>query len=321
MRRPPTSSHLPPFESAITWRWKRLNRASPSSIERHFLTFPSRGFIGDNAATAIFEVAVVIDPATELAQRWAPIIRTLSKMKSVHLRLHFIPSLKILELPIKRFFRYSFDHEPTFDAFGMERTASVDFDSIPEDVLLTFAIDMQRSWLAFPQHSIHDLDNIRLADVPDREAGVKATLQLESIIVEGHAREMPSSAAPRGLQLELAPLAASNDSVKTNTIVMANLGYFQLKANPGLWSFSIREGKSSEVYAMESIGAQGWVSEGIEKTGNEIAVMTLEGVTMYPRLSRRAGQELTQLLDESQAVAKSEGGVVIGGLVDKFKTM
>ena len=116
--------------------------------------------------------------------------------------------------------------------------------------------------------------------------------------------------------------SASNESVKTNTIVMANLGYFQLKANPGLWEFKIREGKSSQVFEMDSIGAQGWVSEAVEKTGNEIAVMTLEGVTMYPRLSRRAGQEMTQLLDESQAVAKaSEGGVVIGGLVDKFKSM
>ena len=243
-------------------------------------------------------------------------------MNSVHLRLYFIPALKITELPVKRFFRYSFDHAPTFDALGGEKKASVDFDSIPEDLLLTFSIDMQRSWLAFPQQSVHDLDNIRLADIPDRAVGVKATLQLESIIVEGHARDMPTSAAPRGLQLELSPLAASNDSVKTNTIVMANLGYFQLKANPGLWEFKIREGKSSEVFVMDSIGAQGWVSEGVEKTGNEITVLTLEGVTMYPRLSRRAGQEMTQLLDESEgSVAKSGESEVIGGMVDKFKSM
>lgn len=33
-----------------------------------------------------------------------------------------------------------------------------------------------------------------------------------------------------------------------DTIVMANLGYFQLKANPGAWILRLREGRSSEIY-------------------------------------------------------------------------
>lgn len=110
------------------------------------------------------------------------------------------------ELPIKRFYQYSFPPTPTFDAIsGAESQPSVKFEGIPEDVLLTFATDLQQSWLAFPKTSVHDLDNIRLADLPSwsREEGVKAVLELESIIVEGHAREVPSSAPPRGLQVEL----------------------------------------------------------------------------------------------------------------------
>lgn len=35
----------------------------------------------------------------------------------------------------------------------------------------------------------------------------------------------------------------------TDTIVMQNNGYFQLRANPGLWSIGIKEGRSKELYS------------------------------------------------------------------------
>ena len=37
-----------------------------------------------------------------------------------------------------------------------------------------------------------------------------------------------------------------------DTIVMANLGYFQLKANPGVWYLNLREGKSRDIYQISS---------------------------------------------------------------------
>lgn len=38
-----------------------------------------------------------------------------------------------------------------------------------------------------------------------------------------------------------------------DTIVMANLGYFQLKANPGEWLLKLRQGRSSEIYDITSV--------------------------------------------------------------------
>lgn len=35
---------------------------------------------------------------------------------------------------------------------------------------------------------------------------------------------------------------------QVDTIVMANLGYFQLKANPGAMILRLREGRSSDIY-------------------------------------------------------------------------
>ena len=36
-----------------------------------------------------------------------------------------------------------------------------------------------------------------------------------------------------------------------DTIVMANLGYFQLKASPGAWTLRLREGKSADIYTIQ----------------------------------------------------------------------
>lgn len=115
---------------------------------------------------------------------------------------------------------------------------------------------------------------------------------LEALLVEGHAREMPSSQPPRGLQLEL-----QRGSTVVDTIVMANLGYFQLKAGPGPWDIALRKGKGLDIFEFESIGSTGWKSGPVEETGQSLTVMTLEGLTLYPRLRRRKGQELQDLMD------------------------
>ncbi|GAA6009058.1 hypothetical protein JCM11491_005730 [Sporobolomyces phaffii] len=272
---------------------------------------------------ALFEIAVVVDPATELAQRWAPIIETLASLETVHLRLYLNPSFELKELPIKRFYRYSFNPSLQFDATtGEEVQPSIRFEGIPEDTLLTFSVDAQQSWLAFPRSSIHDLDNIRLEDLAEssRERGVEAVLELESLVVEGHAREMPSSKPPRGLQLELSGGAATPaNALKVDTIVMANLGYFQFKAAPGVWRLGLRSGKSSQVYEVESIGADGWKSGDVDETGDSLVVATLEGLTLYPRFRRKPGYELVELLDES-AAAKAKA-TSFSQFTDRVKSM
>ena len=38
-----------------------------------------------------------------------------------------------------------------------------------------------------------------------------------------------------------------------DTIVMANLGYLQLKSSPGRWLMRLREGRSAELYDIVSV--------------------------------------------------------------------
>jgi len=40
--------------------------------------------------------------------------------------------------------------------------------------------------------------------------------------------------------------------IQVDTIVMANLGYLQLKANPGSWILRLRDGRSTEIYDISS---------------------------------------------------------------------
>lgn len=59
--------------------------------------------------------------------------------------------------------------------------------------------------------------------------------------------------------LPAAPAAAP----QVDTLVMQNLGYFQLKASPGLWQLSIAPGRSRELYQVVSASsgsalATGW---------------------------------------------------------------
>ena len=48
-----------------------------------------------------------------------------------------------------------------------------------------------------------------------------------------------------GLELVLGP---PSQPALYDTVVMANLGYFQLKASPGAWRLQIRDGRSSDIY-------------------------------------------------------------------------
>jgi UDP-glucose:glycoprotein glucosyltransferase len=67
--------------------------------------------------------------------------------------------------------------------------------------------------------------------------------------LEGHCFETGTGNPPRGLQMTL---GTKQDPVVVDTIVMANLGYLQLKSNPGRWFLKLREGRSSEIYDITS---------------------------------------------------------------------
>ncbi|KAF6218705.1 hypothetical protein HO133_006056 [Letharia lupina] len=248
---------------------------------------------GDVETSSIHLVAS-IDPTSEIAQRWIPILKVLSELNGVHLKLYLNPKEKMKELPVKRFYRHVLDAKPTFTEDGDLRDLKATFSGLPKDALLNLALDVPPAWLVAPKESVHDLDNIKLSALKEG-VDVDAIYELEHILIEGHSRDVTVGPPPRGVQLYL---GTEKDPHFADTIIMANLGYFQFKANPGYWKIQLQPGRSEQIFHIDSAGQQGYNPQpGDEST--DITLMSFQGKTLYPRLSRKPGQEAEDVLEES----------------------
>ncbi|KAG1245283.1 hypothetical protein G6F68_015121 [Rhizopus microsporus] len=177
-------------------------------------------------------------------------VQTLSEMEGVSVVVYLNPVSELNELPLKRFYRYVFDKEVHFDPHsGEQQIPTAYFANLPTDPLYTLGVETTNAWHVTVKEANMDLDNILLK----QQAAVSAVYELQSILVEGHCLDSVIKSPPRGLQFEL----VSFGSEKRDTLVMANLGYFQLKALPGLWRLGLREGRSSMISSIQDVGANG----------------------------------------------------------------
>ena len=79
-----------------------------------------------------------------------------------------------------------------------------------------------------------DPDNVRDGDA-------RIVYELKSLVVMGQCYDVVDSRPPNGLQIQL-------EGTQSDTLVMQNLGYFQLKGSPGSFQLDIVNGRSSELY-------------------------------------------------------------------------
>lgn len=272
------------FESAPTLRIKKFDLFAGNH------TMIQTG----DAETSSIHFVASIDPTSEIAQRWIPILKVLSELSGVHLKLYLNPKEKMKELPVKRFYRHVLDARPTFTEDGDLRDLKATFSGLPKDALLNLALDVPPAWLVAPKESVHDLDNIKLSALKEGQ-DVDAIYGLEHILIEGHSRDVTVGPPPRGVQLYL---GTEKDPYFADTIIMANLGYFQFKANPGYWKIQLQPGRSEQIFHIDSAGQQGYNPQpGDEST--DLTLMSFQGKTLYPRLSRKPGQEAEDVLEES----------------------
>lgn len=247
-----------------------------------------------NSDEPTIQVVAVVDPASELVQQWVPILKTLSQLNGVSVKIFLNPKDKLTELPIKRFVRQVISAEPTFNVDGSLERPTASFQRIPKDTLFNLGMIVHPSWLVAPKECVHDLDNIKLSNLPEGE-NVDALYELEHILIEGHARDVTTGPPPRGVELVLGTVQVPHF---TDTIIMANLGYFQFKANPGFWHISLKPGRSSKIFNLDSVGATGYAARPGDET-TSAALLSFQGVTLFPRLSRKPGMEDEDVLESS----------------------
>jgi UDP-glucose:glycoprotein glucosyltransferase len=262
----------------------------------------------DNAK---YQLTAVIDPTSKTGQKIASFLMIISKMKDVFIEVQLYNPKPSEDKPeLDRFFRYVFDTDMTFDENENEILPLAEFENIPIDPLFTVGIHPPQAWLVTPVVSVYDLDNICLKSVEDK--GVNAIFELKNILIEGHARDMRLNSAPRGVQLILGTKSYPS---MVDTIVMANLGYFQLKANPGVWDLRLRSGRSADIYQIINIGndIRSWIDDknedlvkNYEEHGIISALTSFEGSTVFLRIDKKKGMEKEDVLSEESNKTKEE---------------
>jgi UDP-glucose:glycoprotein glucosyltransferase len=176
-------------------------------------------------------------------------------------------------------------------------------------------MDVPAAWLVTSKESVHDLDNIKLSSLGGN-GRVDATYELEYILVEGHSRDATTSGPPAGVQLVL---ATDENPRVSDTIIMANLGYFQFKANPGHYNINLKEGPSQDIYNIDSVGALGYEATPGDET-TDITLISFQGTTLYPRLSRKPGREEDNVLEAEPSKIPDlvkQGANLFGNILQK----
>ncbi|OCT92607.1 hypothetical protein XELAEV_18015664mg [Xenopus laevis] len=192
-----------------------------------------------------FDVMAIVDPLSREAQMMSHFLIVLGRLINMKLTMFMNCRSKLSELPLKSFYRLVLEPEVTFlrnNSLSMGPSAK--FLDMPESPLLTLNMITPESWIVEAVQS--SCDNIHLQDI---DGIVTANYELEYLLLEGHCFDVTTGQPPRGLQFTL---GLKSDPVMVDTIVMANLGYFQQKANPGAWTLRLREGRSEEIYQIFS---------------------------------------------------------------------
>ena len=204
-------------------------------------------------------------------------------------------------MPLKNYYRLVLEAEPKFDPKSNSIISPVArFNSMPRTPLLTLGMSVPENWMVEAVDALYDLDNIHLEQVTDSSV-VSAVFELEHLLVEGHCFDQSSGSPPRGLQFTLGTWARP---VQVDTIVMANLGYFQLKANSGIWLLRLRSGRSDELYSIVSAdGADGTVNS----TEVVPVVSSFRSLVLKIKVNKKPGKANEELLYDSDEDRNGNG--------------
>ena len=246
-----------------------------------------------------FEIVAIVDPISRGAQKISPLLGVLHQVLNAKIRVFLNCVDKHSEMPNKSFFRQVLQPGLTFTEEGkVSEGPRAVFQNILEQPVLTLAMHVPDNWLVEPVKSVYDLDNIKLETI---EGAVNSVWELNSLLLEGHCFESGTGNPPRGLQLTL---GTKNNPDFTDTIVMANLGYLQLKAAPGAWFLNLRDGRSADIY--DIVNQENTDSPASSK---EVTVLmnSFQSRIIKLKVSKKADKRNEELLPQDPREEESDG--------------
>ncbi|KAK6462214.1 UDPglucose glycoprotein glucose phosphotransferase, partial [Scheffersomyces coipomensis] len=231
------------------------------------------------------DLFLIINPIDEFAQKAISIINSFKDFPFVNTRILLQPRVESVDgAKINRFYKGAFPSTKLeFDANGRFSSSNgVKVKNMPGSTVFTTDIDAPSSWVTTIKGSPIgvDLDNVMFNNYEIKS--IYGTYQLKHILVEGFARDVTNGKPPAGVSIEL-----TNGFISTDTSVMSNLGYFQLQANPGVWKFQIKTGKSKKHYSLLSSTENKFSANTIPNDFDELAILTVRGLQVYPRLKKK----------------------------------
>jgi hypothetical protein len=235
-------------------------------------------------------VVAVVNPVSEDGQKIAPLLLMLRDRLGATVHVHLTPTEKgAAEIPLKSFYRFVLpaDVSPCVLAGECKDTSALSawqqpaasFAWLPEDPVLTLKTHVPEPWNMQTAAAEVDLDNMKLRDIlgayaasdsvaaiasaqligsidedendkeVDAYTGVKVKYFIRDVLVAGQCFDVTHNSFVNGLQLTLHTKEAAGALV-SDTLVMQNLGYWQLKANPGTLFLSLAKGRALELYSL-----------------------------------------------------------------------
>lgn len=257
-----------------------------SRVQLEILQSDGISFSMNESNDTLANIVAVINPIEEESQRVVYWLGALKDLKLASIKVLFTPKVNLKEVPVKRFYQGLHIPQVEFDSRGVldEADYQLSITGVPETTLFTLDTDFPYSWVVLAKTSKYDLDNIKL-DLTE-EKHIEGVYELTNIVVEGYSTVKNSPIVPIGCQLEL----WENKQVYADTNVMAILGYFQLKAEPGIWNLKIKSGsRSSKIYSLQDY---------------VISVLDLSGPVIRPVFTKNPGQEDVLINDEEEPESK-----------------
>lgn len=240
----------------------------------------------------LFNVKAILDPLNEISQKLVSILKVLKQMESVCLKVYLNPLREVSDLSINRFYRYVLHSSLKFDSNGNLIYPNAVFEKLPKSHLYTVDYDFLESWIVTQKESIYDLDNLLLQDLSSKDISkIRIVYELKHILIQGHAEDITLNNVPAGIQLAL---KTKNNSFVSDTIVMNNYGYFQFKANPGVFKIDMIK-SHSDIFKISKIS--GKFGSNDNKFSKEIILDSFEGLTIFPKLLRNSGKENVSIFE------------------------
>lgn len=183
------------------------------------------------------------------------------------------PNPDLTQFPLKNYYRFIFSTTSShFESIRQSYNSHATFSNLPRQHTLTTRLDVPELWNVQTLAAEQDSDNLRCTKTLCKDSQTFSSkysfskfdsdsyselttvrFYLKTLLVPGQCFEQKNNnyIPPNGLQLGLYNYSYnnSNQSLISDTLVMRNLGYFQLQApQPGLYSLSLTPGRGKDIY-------------------------------------------------------------------------